>query len=107
MPPALTDLIGGQVQAVFSTLPPAIAHVRAGRLRALAVTSAIRSEALPDLPTIGDFLPGYEASFVSGFGAPKNTPADIVNKLNREINAALTDPGMKARLAELGTDPVR
>lgn len=106
MPPALTDLIGGQVQAVFSTLPPAIAHVRAGRLRALAVTSAIRSEALPDLPTIGDFLPGYEASFVSGFGAPKNTPADIVNKLNREINAALTDPGMKARLAELGTDPV-
>ena len=90
--PAITDLIGGQVQAIFSTMPPAIEHVRAGKLRALAVTTATRSEALPDLPTIGDFLPGYEASLMNGLGAPKNTPAEIVERLNKEINAALADP---------------
>jgi tripartite-type tricarboxylate transporter receptor subunit TctC len=104
--PALTDLIGGQVQAIFSTMPPAIAQVRAGKLRALAVTSATRSEALPDLPTIGDFLPGYEATLMNGLGAPKGTPAEIVERLNKEINAAVAEPGMKARLAELGNVPV-
>jgi tripartite-type tricarboxylate transporter receptor subunit TctC len=103
--PALTDLMGGQVQAVFSTMPPAIAQVRAGKLRALAVTSAARSEALPDLPTIGDFLPGYEATLMNGLGAPKRTPADIVGRLNKEINAIIGDPGMKARLDDLGNVP--
>jgi len=106
MPAALTDLIGGRVQVVFSTLPPAIAQVRAGKLRALAVTSTMRSEALPDLPTIGDFLPGYEASFANGIGAPKGTPVEIVDRLNRDINAALADPAVKARLADLGVVPV-
>ena len=104
--PALTDLIGGQVQAVFSTTPPVIEHIRAGKLRALAVTSAVRSEALPELPTIGDFLPGYEATFMVGLGGPKNVPAEIVDRLNREINAALAAPGIKARLADLGTVPL-
>jgi tripartite-type tricarboxylate transporter receptor subunit TctC len=104
--PALTDLIGGQVQAIFSTTPPAIEHIRAGKVRALAVTSAMRSEALPELPTIGDFLLGYEATFVVGLGAPKNVSSEIVDRLNREINAALADPGIKARLADLGTMPL-
>jgi tripartite-type tricarboxylate transporter receptor subunit TctC len=104
--PAITDLIGGRVQAIFSTMPPAIAQVRAGKLRALAVTSAMRSEALPDLPTIGDFLPGYQATLMNGLGAPKNTPAEIVERLNKEINAALADPGIKARLADLGNVPI-
>jgi tripartite-type tricarboxylate transporter receptor subunit TctC len=104
--PALTDLIGGRLQAVFSTMPPSIANIRAGKLRALAVTSAMRSKALPDLPTIGDFLPGYEANLVTGVGAPKNVPAEIVDKLNKEINAILADPAMKARLADLGNEPV-
>jgi tripartite-type tricarboxylate transporter receptor subunit TctC len=104
--PAITDLIGGQVQAVFSTMPPAIEQVRASKLRALAVTSTMRSEALPDLPTIGDFLPGYEATLMNGLGAPKNTPTEIVERLNEKINAALSDPGMKARLADLGNVPV-
>jgi tripartite-type tricarboxylate transporter receptor subunit TctC len=99
---ALTDLLGGQVQVDFATMPPSIEYVRAGRLRALAVTGTMRSEALPDLPTIGDFLPGYEASMVSGLGAPKNTPAEIIERLNKEINVALTDPRLKARLADLG-----
>ena len=104
--PALTDLLGGQVQAIFSTTPPAIEHIRAGKLRALAVTSAMRSEALPELPTIGDFLPGYEATFVVGLSAPKIVPAEILDQLNRQINAALADPGIKARLADLGTVPL-
>jgi len=104
--PALTDLLGGQVQAIFSTMPPAIEYVRAGRLRALAVTSATRSEALPDLPTIADFLPGYEASLTTALGAPKNTRAEIVERLNKEIIAVLADPGMKARLADLGNVPM-
>jgi len=94
------------VQAVFSTTPPAIEHIRAGKLRALAVTSAMRSEALPELTIIGDFLPGYEATFMVGLGGPKNVPAELVDRLNREINAALADPGIKARLAELGTMPL-
>ena len=100
--PALTDLLGGQVQVMFDTMPSSIEHIRAGKLRALAVTTATRSEALPDIPTVGDFVPGYEASAWFGVGAPKNTPAEIVDKLNKEINAGLADPKMKARLAELG-----
>jgi tripartite-type tricarboxylate transporter receptor subunit TctC len=103
---AMTDLLGGQVQAIFSTMPPAIAHIKAGTLRALAVTSAMRSPALPDLLTIGDFLPGYEATLLSGLGAPKNVPAGIIERLNKETNAALADPEIKARLADLGSEPL-
>ena len=104
--PAITDLIGGRVQAIFSTMPPAVAQVRAGKLRALAVTSATRFQALPDLPTIGDFLPGYQATLINGLGAPKSTPTEIVGMLNKEINAALADPEIKARLADLGSEPL-
>ena len=100
--PALTDLLGGQVQVMFVNLAPSIEYIRAGKLRALAVTTATRSEALPDIPTVGEFVPGYEASAVFGVGAPRNTPAEIVDKLNKEINAALADPKIKARLADLG-----
>src|SRR6266496_3565116 len=100
--PMLTDLLAGQVQVAFDNLQPSIPHIKAGKLRALAVTTAIRSEALPDLPTIGDFVTGYEASTWNGVCAPKNTPADIVDRLNREINAGLADPKLKARLAEMG-----
>ena len=99
--PALTDLLGGQVQVYFATQGPSIEYVRAGKLRALAVTTVARSEALPDLPTVGDFLPGSEASLVYGVGAPRNTPAEIIEKLNNEINAALADPKIKARLADM------
>jgi len=99
---ALTDLLGSQVQVDFATMPPSIEYVRAGKLWALAVTAAMRSEALPNLSTIGDFLPGYEASLVTGLSAPKNISAEIVDRLNKEINAALADPRMKARLADLG-----
>ena len=99
-PPALTDLIGGQVQVYFVPTPPSIEYIRAGKLRALAVTTAVRSQALPDVPTVGDFLPGYEASNWVGVVAPKNTRAEIVERLNKEINAALADPKMKARLAD-------
>ena len=102
--PALTDLLGGQVQVMFPTMASSIEYIRAGRLRALAVTTATRSEALPDIPTVGEFVPGYEASRWYGIGAPKNTPAEIVDKLNREINAALADPKLKARLADVGGD---
>jgi tripartite-type tricarboxylate transporter receptor subunit TctC len=105
-PAALTDLISGQVQVIFDTVPGSIELIRAGKLRALAVTTATRSEALPDIPTVGDFVPSYEASTWSGVGVPKNTPTEIVDKLNKEINAALADPKMKARLAELGTTPI-
>ena len=87
---------------MFDTTSSSIEHIRAGKLRALAVTTATRSEALPDIPTVGDFVPGYEASAWFGVGAPKNTPAEIIDKLNKEINAALADPKMKARLADLG-----
>jgi tripartite-type tricarboxylate transporter receptor subunit TctC len=100
--PALTDLLGGQVHVYFAGIPSSIQYVRAGKLRALAVTTATRSEVLPDIPTLSDFLADYEASFWGGFCAPKNTPAQIVDKLNGEINAALADDKMKARLADLG-----
>jgi tripartite-type tricarboxylate transporter receptor subunit TctC len=100
--PALTDLLGGQVQVMFDNLSSSIEHIRAGKLRALAVTTATRSKALPDLPTIGEFVPGYEASAWQGIGAPINTPAEIVNTLNTEINAALGDPRVKARLSDFG-----
>ena len=100
--PALTDMLGGQVQVMFGTVPASIEYIRAGKLRPLAVTSASRSEVLPDLPTVGDFVPGYESSAWAGVGAPKNTPADIVDKLNKEINAVLVDSKSKARLADFG-----
>ena len=103
---ALTDLLGGQVQVMFAGLASSIAHVKAGKLRALAVTTSMRLEALPDVPTVGDFVPGYEASGWQGVAAPKNTPADIITKLNNEINSALADPKMKAWLADLGLVPM-
>jgi tripartite-type tricarboxylate transporter receptor subunit TctC len=101
-PQALTDLIGGQVQVSFDPLPAAIEFIKSGKLRALAVTTATRSEALPDIPTVGEFVPGYEASGWNGLVAPRNTPLDIIETLNKEINAGLADPGMQARLAALG-----
>jgi len=101
-PPAVTDLIGGRVQVVFDTFAASIEFVRAGKLRALAVTTATRSPALPDVPSLNDFLPGYDASTWLGIGAPKNTPPDIVEKLNKEINAVLADPSMEARIANFG-----
>jgi tripartite-type tricarboxylate transporter receptor subunit TctC len=99
---ALTDLLSGQVQVLFEPLPPSMQHIKSGTLRALAVTTATRSEALPDVPTVSEFVPGYEASGWSGVCAPKNTPTDIINRLNKEINAGLADPRTKARLADLG-----
>jgi tripartite-type tricarboxylate transporter receptor subunit TctC len=101
--PALTDLLGGQVQVMAATMSSSIEYIRAGNLRPLAVTTATRSEALPDLPTVGDFVPGYEASSWWGVGAPRNTPAEIIDGLNKEINAGLADPKMKARLADQGS----
>jgi tripartite-type tricarboxylate transporter receptor subunit TctC len=100
--PALIDLIGGQVQAYFGLLPASIEYIRAQKLRALAVTTATRSEVLPDLPTVGESVPGYEASSWFGIGAPKNTPVSVITKLNKEINEALADPKLKARLSDLG-----
>ena len=100
--PATTDLLGGQVQVIFSPLPESIEHIRAGKLRPLAVTTATRLEVLPDIPTVGDFLPGYEASGWQGIGAPRNTPAKIIDELNKEIGVGLADPKIKARIAELG-----
>jgi tripartite-type tricarboxylate transporter receptor subunit TctC len=102
--PALIDLLGGQVQITFPTAVASIEYISTGRLRALAVTTTKRSEALPDLPTIGEFVPGYEASGWFGLGAPKATPAGIVEKLNKQINASLADPELKARFADLGGD---
>jgi tripartite-type tricarboxylate transporter receptor subunit TctC len=103
--PALTDLMGGQVQVMFSPLPESIGAIQAGKVRALAVTTSERSQALPDLPTVAETVPGFEASTWQGIGAPKGTPADIVAKLNREINAALADGQIKERLAALGSIP--
>jgi tripartite-type tricarboxylate transporter receptor subunit TctC len=103
--PALTDLIGGQVQVMFSPLPESIGAIKAGNVRALAVATAARSEALPEVPTVADSVPGFEASTWQGIGAPRNTPAEIVERLNREINAVLADPKIKERLAELGSLP--
>jgi tripartite-type tricarboxylate transporter receptor subunit TctC len=100
--PMLTDLMGGQVQVTFDNLPASIEFIRAGRLRPLAVTTATRSEALPDVPAIAQFVPGYEASAWFGIGAPRNTPPDVIALLNRELNAGLTDPKIKAKLADLG-----
>jgi len=100
--PALIDLIGGQVQVAFDPMPSSIGYVKAGQLRPLAVTTATRSEALPELPSVGDAVAGYEASTWYGVGAPKNTPAEIIDKLNKEINAGLADPRLKTRLTELG-----
>jgi len=101
-PPALTDLIGGRVQVVFDTFAASIELVRAGKLRALAVTTATRSAALPDVPSLGDYLTGYDASLMLGIGAPKNTPPGIIETLNKEINAALADPVVKERIANFG-----
>jgi len=100
--PALTDLLGGQIQVTFVDMAASIEFIRAGKLRALAVTTATRSEALPDIPTVGDFVPGFEASQWVGLSAPKNAPSEIVGKLNAEINAGLADPKLKARFADLG-----
>jgi tripartite-type tricarboxylate transporter receptor subunit TctC len=100
--PALNDLIGGQVQVVFGSVPASIEYVRAGMLRALAVTTSTRSELLPDVPTVGESVPGYESSTWYGIGAPKDTPAEIIDRLNVEINAALGDPTLKTRVADLG-----
>jgi tripartite-type tricarboxylate transporter receptor subunit TctC len=101
--PAVADLLGGQAQVMFASTSSSIEYVRAGKLRALAVTTAMRSPVLPDIPTVAEFLPGYESSFWYGIAAPKNTPAKIADKLNQEINTAIADPKMKARLAEWGT----
>jgi tripartite-type tricarboxylate transporter receptor subunit TctC len=100
--PALTDMLGGQVQVMFDNLPTSLEHIRAGKLRPLAITSATRSELIPDVPTVADFVPGYESSAWYGVGAPKGTPAEIIDKLNKEINATLADPKAKARIAEMG-----
>jgi tripartite-type tricarboxylate transporter receptor subunit TctC len=104
--PALTDLLRGQVQVIFASMPASIEYVRAGKLRALAVTTATRSAMLPDIPTVSEFVPGYEASQLYGLGAPRNTPTEIVEKLNKEINVAVADPKLKARFAELGGVPM-
>ena len=100
--PALTDLIAGTVHVIFDNMPPSLPHIRAGTLRALAVTTNVRSDALPEIPTVAETVPGYEASAFYGVGVPKGTPPEIIDKLNKEINAGLADPRMKARLAELG-----
>jgi len=102
----LPDLIGGQVQVAFGPIAQSLEFIKAGKLLALAVTSATRSDALPDVPTVAEFVPGYEANVYDGIGAPKNTPADIIDKLNKEINAVLADPSLKARLVSLGAEPM-
>jgi tripartite-type tricarboxylate transporter receptor subunit TctC len=104
--PALTDLIGGQVQVIFDNMPSVIQHIKSGTLRALAVTTTQRSPQLPDTPTVADTVPGYEASALFGMGAPKNTPKEVIAKLNAEVNAILAEPAIKARLTELGGEPL-
>jgi tripartite-type tricarboxylate transporter receptor subunit TctC len=100
--PALTDLLAGQAQVMFDVTPSSTPHIKAGRLRALAVTTATRADVLPEVPVMGDFVPGYEASGWLGFGVPKDTPAAIIDMLNSEVNAGLADPMIKARFADLG-----
>jgi tripartite-type tricarboxylate transporter receptor subunit TctC len=100
--PAMTDLMGGQIQVLFNPLPESMAHIKAGKLHPLAVTIATRSDVLPDIPTVGDFVPGYEAGALQGMGAPRNTPAEIVEKLNKAVNLGLADPKLKARFTDLG-----
>jgi tripartite-type tricarboxylate transporter receptor subunit TctC len=102
--PAVNDLLGGQVQVYFASTPASIGYIKAGRLRALSLTTATRSEALPDIPTVAEFLPGFEASLWYGIASPRNTPVEVIDKLNKEINAALADPRMKARIVDLGGD---
>src|ERR1700743_1256221 len=104
--PATTDLIGNRVQVMFDNMPSIIGHIRGGALRALAVTTAARSPELPDVPTVGETVPGYEASALCGMGAPKKTPPDIIARLNREINAVLAEPEVRRRLVELGGEPL-
>jgi tripartite-type tricarboxylate transporter receptor subunit TctC len=104
--PGLTDVIGGQMQVMFPTATGSIEYIKAGRLRALAVTTAARSDVLPNLPTVAEFVPGYEASGWTGVGAPKNTPSEVIEKLNTAINTALADPKVKARLANLSSEPI-
>jgi tripartite-type tricarboxylate transporter receptor subunit TctC len=104
--PALTDLLGGQVQLIFDNLPTSLAYIRAGKVQPLAVTTAERSDALPDLPTVSEFVPGYEVSSWFGIGLPRNTPTEIVNQLNTEINAGLADPKMKVRIAKMSSVPL-
>jgi tripartite-type tricarboxylate transporter receptor subunit TctC len=104
--PALTDLLGGEVQVLFATAPGTTDYVATGKLRALAVTTAMRAQVLPDVPPVGDFVPGYETSQWYGMCAPGKTPLEIIGKLNKEINAAIADPGMKARLAAIGGEPL-
>jgi tripartite-type tricarboxylate transporter receptor subunit TctC len=104
--PAITDVLGGQVQVYFSAMPEPIEYIKTGKLRALAVTTANRADALPDIPSLGDFIAGYETSAWQGIGVPKNTPTEIVDKLNREINAALADASFKARLTDFGSTPL-
>jgi tripartite-type tricarboxylate transporter receptor subunit TctC len=104
--PVITDLLGGQVQVCFDPITGSVGYIRAGNLRALAVTTATRSDALPDIPTVGEFVPGYEATQWFGIGAPDKTPADIIDKLDKEINSGLADPAVKARLADLGGTPL-
>jgi tripartite-type tricarboxylate transporter receptor subunit TctC len=104
--PAITDLLGGQVQVIFDNMPSILPHIRAGSLRALAVTTAVRSPELPDVPTVAETVPDYEASALFGMGAPKKTPVEIIEKLNKEINAVLAEPAIKARLIELGGEPL-
>jgi tripartite-type tricarboxylate transporter receptor subunit TctC len=104
--PAITDMLGGQVQVIFDNMPSIIQHIRSGSLRALGVTTAERSPQLPDVPTIAETVPGYEASALFGMGAPKNTPKDIIEKLNSDVNSVLAEPEMKTRLVELGGEPL-
>jgi tripartite-type tricarboxylate transporter receptor subunit TctC len=104
--PALADLISGQVHVLFDNLPSSAGHIKGGRIRALAVTSAEREPSMPELPTVGDTVPGYEATAWFGIGMPKGTPRDIIDKINAEVNRALADPTMRARLAELGGKPL-
>jgi tripartite-type tricarboxylate transporter receptor subunit TctC len=104
--PAVTDMLGGQVQVIFDSMPSIIPHIRSGALRALAVTTATRSSQLPDTPAVADAVPGYEASALFGMGAPKNTPKEIIERLNKEINAVLAEPAVQKQLVELGGDPV-